>query len=776
VSTQLAPAATHAAGSPPGAISATRSNGVSARPLHWERLELPGPICRQPLEPVIQQPRPLARIRDLSERPSSSNGATKMPRLTATARTLTPGAHPRLDLVGDSSELPRPAGLRRAPQVCGPRSRSSWYMAPESGETLLSAVPRAEQIAPDAAMPVDELSGAAIDVERDQQLLSRLRASEEQFRAVVASIPGAVYRCACGSWEFRFMSDHIEQICGFPATDFLGDRARTYGSIIHRDDRQYVIDQIERALKQGSPYVLQYRIMHAAGGERWVSERGRAVLSAQGERLWLDGVILDVTEQVLAEQDRDRAEHQLRRQSELNHHQALHDALTGLPNRTLFHDRAGLAILAAQRNASQLAVLVMDLDRFKEINDTLGHSCGDRFLGEVAIRLRSTLRGADSIARLGGDEFGMILQGIDADSVAAAADRIALAFETPFVLDGLPLQIEASIGVALYPQDDRDVDGLIRRADVAMYAAKRDNVGWALYDRTQDRNEPARLSLIGELRRAIDDRELVLHYQPKVNLRGGGVAGVEALVRWHHPTRGLLLPDLFIDVAQETSLIRPFTLYVIDEALRQCHAWAQQPRRLLAVAVNVTARNLMDTNFPDHVGALLEKWGLPATVLELEIAESAIVANMFRMKAVLERLGEMGLRLSVDDFGTGYTSLGYLRRLPITELKIDGSFIANMATSEEDAVIVRSAIDLGRNLGLAVVAEGVEDAAVLRRLEQLGCDLAQGYALGRPVPAEELSQWLSRLDAETERRAADASPVQWPWPGESASARPSAER
>jgi diguanylate cyclase (GGDEF)-like protein/PAS domain S-box-containing protein len=619
-------------------------------------------------------------------------------------------------------------------------------MALDSGDALRSAALSAEHPSPDAAAQSDERSGAAVDAVRDTELLRLLRASEEQFRSVVASIPGAVYRCACENWEIRFMSDHIEQICGFPAADFVGTAVRTYGSIIHPGDRRYVTEEIEQALQEGSPYTLQYRVIHAGGDERWVSERGRAILGADGGRLWLDGVILDVTDQVLAEQDRERAEQELRRQSELNRHQALHDALTGLPNRTLFHDRVQLAILAAERGRGQLAVLVMDLDRFKEINDTLGHASGDRFLVEAAHRLEATLRGADSISRLGGDEFAMLLQGIDGQSVAAAAGRIARAFELPFTLDGLPLQIEASIGVAMYPRDAQDVNGLIQRADVAMYVAKNDRVGWATYDLAQDRHEPARLSLIAELRRAIDEHELVLHYQPKIELRGGRVAGVEALVRWHHPTRGLLSPEMFIDIAQETSLIRPFTLYVIDEALRQCRVWAQE-QRALVVAVNVSARNLIDVDFPDQVGALLAKWDVPAPALELEITESAIVADMFRMKAVLERLGAMGLRLSVDDFGTGYTSLGYLRRLPITELKIDRSFIAKMTSSEEDAVIVRSTIDLGRNLGLGVVAEGVEDPDVLARLKQLGCDVAQGYLVSRPVPAAELSDWLTQLDA-----------------------------
>ena len=508
-------------------------------------------------------------------------------------------------------------------------------------------------------------------------LLPLLRSSEEQFLAVVANVPGAVYRCACNAnWELRFISDHIVRICGFPSSDFVGNAVRSYGSIIHSEDRSDVKADIDEALEGGSPYSLQYRIIHADGRERWVSERGRAILGEDGERLWLDGVIFDVTEQVLAQQDRDRAEEQIRRQAEVNRHQAVHDALTGLPNRVLFHDRVGQAVLAAHRDGAEFAVLVMDLDRFKEVNDTLGHACGDRLLVEVGERLQSTLRGVDSIARLGGDEFGLLLIGASAHSLPEMAARIREALDQPFALEGLPLQVDASIGIALYPNHASDVDGLIRRADVAMYVAEH-NSGYAVYNLDQDRHEPGRLKLVSELRRAIDERELVLYYQPKVEVRGGRVIGVEALVRWRHPQRGMVEPDQFIEVAQETNLIRPLTLYVIDEALRQCRQWARDGHEL-TVAVNVSTRNLIDTDFPVEVAGLLSKWAVRPELLEFEITETAIVGDPFRMEAVLKRLAAMGLRLSVDDFGTGYTSLGYLRRLPINELKIDGSFVANM--------------------------------------------------------------------------------------------------
>lgn len=574
-----------------------------------------------------------------------------------------------------------------------------------------------------------------------------LPALQEQFSAVVANIPGAVYRCECDAeWPIRFMSDHIAAICGYPAADFIDNRVRRYGSIIHPDDRQYVIDGIDRALEAGSPYQLQYRIIHADATERWVSERGRAILGEEGEHLWLDGVILDVTDQVLAEQDRDRAEEELRRQAELNRHQALHDSLTGLPNRVLFHDRVRHAIRAAGRDGAPFAVLVLDLDRFKEINDTLGHVAGDQLLLEVGARLRTTLRGEDSIARLGGDEFAMLLVGAAAQPAVDVAARIREALDQPLTLDGLPLRIDASVGIALYPEHAEDVDGLIQRADVAMYVAKHNNLGSAVYDPDEDVHQPERLALVSELRQAIHERELVLYYQPKVQVRDGWVHGVEALIRWRHPERGLLGPDEFIDAAQETSLIGPFTRYVIDEALRQCQEWSNGGHEL-TVSVNVSTRNLIDVQFPADVARLLDKWKVRPSLLELEVTETAVIADPFRMKAVLERLGEMGLRLSVDDFGTGYTSLGYLTRLPINELKIDRSFVSNMTRSEQDEVIVRSTIDLGRNLGLDVVAEGVESRDVLERLRSLGCDVAQGFLMSRPVPAGELTSWLNELPA-----------------------------
>ena len=442
----------------------------------------------------------------------------------------------------------------------------------------------------------------------------------------------------------------------------------------------------------------------------------------------------------------------LRRQAEVNEHQALHDALTDLPNRTLFHDRVHQALASARREHVAAAVMIMDLDRFKEVNDTLGHASGDELLKQVGLRLRESLRESDTVARLGGDEFGVLLpKVVDAEAAVAVARKLRTTLEEPFTLHGLALRMEASIGIALFPDHGPDVQSLLQRADVAMYVAKEHPSGCEVYARERDEYSPDRLTLLTELRRAIDRGQLFLHYQPKADLRTGDIQGVEALVRWQHPERGMIPPDEFIPPAQKTGVITPLTMFVLDEALRQCRTWALQGMEL-CVAVNLSTRNLLDVHLPDTVGELLARWEVPARLLELEITESTILADPVRAMEILSRLDEMGIRLAIDDFGTGYSSLAYLKRLPVDELKIDKSFILGMEESENDAVIVRSTIDLGRNLGLRVVAEGVETAKAWNRLLSLGCDIAQGYYLSRPVPADQLSEWLRERAAKPRER------------------------
>ncbi|MDX6515131.1 MAG: hypothetical protein QOH73_797, partial [Gaiellaceae bacterium] len=438
---------------------------------------------------------------------------------------------------------------------------------------------------------------------------------------------------------------------------------------------------------------------------------------------------------------------ELRHHAELSEYQALHDALTELPNRVLFQDRIQQALLNAEREGGRLAVMLLDLDRFKEINDTLGHASGDHVLREVAKRLHNCLRASDTVARLGGDEFGLLLpkQNESAD-VVHLLDKLAAAIEQPIDLDGLPLGIEGSIGVAFYPDHGLSAEELMQRADVAMYVAKQDNRPHSFYEHAGDHHDPIRLSLVGDLRKAIEERQLVLYYQPKAAMADGAVKSVEALLRWFHPERGLIPPDEFIPQAQETGLMKPLTLYVMDAALSQAKQW-QEEGLDLAVSINVGTRNLIDVAFPDDVAAALAKWDVDPSRLEIEITESTMLDDPFRTKVVLDKLSEMGIRLSIDDFGTGYSSLAYLRQLPVSEIKIDRSFVLNMHQSSDDAVIVRSTIDLGRNLGLQVVAEGVETEEGWQELIDLGCDVAQGYFLSRPVPAAELGEWLRERTA-----------------------------
>jgi diguanylate cyclase (GGDEF)-like protein len=445
----------------------------------------------------------------------------------------------------------------------------------------------------------------------------------------------------------------------------------------------------------------------------------------------------------------------IRRQMEQIEHQAFHDALTGLPNRALFHDRVGQALRAAKRDGQSVAVMVMDLDRFKEVNDTLGHKSGDRLLVEVGRKLAQPLRAGDTVARLGGDEFGILAPAAcDPASALALAGRVRAALEQPHRIAGVEVDVDASIGIALFPRDGEDVDTLVRRADIAMYVSKETHEP-ALYAPEQDHYSAQRLALIAQLRRAIAQREITVYYQPQADLRTGRVRSVEALVRWEHPEHGLLPPDRFVPLAEHTGLIRALTSHVLDIALAQCRAWRDAGLDL-GVAVNITGRDLLDLRLPDEVAGLLARWDVAPGRLELEITENTVLTDPIRARQVLVRLSELGVRLAIDDFGSGNSSLGYLKRLPVNVLKIDKSFVLNMLESDDDAVIVRSTIDLGHNLGLEVIAEGVETDAIRARLERLGCDVAQGFWLSRPVPAATIEQLLH--GAPSAKRPATAPP------------------
>jgi diguanylate cyclase (GGDEF)-like protein len=433
----------------------------------------------------------------------------------------------------------------------------------------------------------------------------------------------------------------------------------------------------------------------------------------------------------------------LREQVRENRHLALHDPLTGLPNRVLFRERAGQAIRRARREGSGTTVLLMDLDRFKEVNDTLGHESGDIVLEELAGRLRGVLRETDTLARLGGDEFAIVLPDTGTDSFQFVLERIAAALEAPCMVGGLPLQVETSIGIACYPDHASDVETLLRNADIAMYVAKQAHSPYAVYSPGEDEHSSDRVALIAELRHAIAAGELDVLYQPKVDLRDGSPRGVEVLVRWRHPRRGLLGPMEFIPLAQHTSLIDPLTHYVLRSALAQARRWHDQGLGV-SVAVNIATRTLINPAFPVSVRALLDEFRLPPSALELEITESSVFSDPRRAGATLEALAAIGVGLAIDDFGTGYSSLSHLVQLPVSQIKIDRSFVSAMTHDRQCAAIVRSTIELARNLSLETVAEGVESAETMRLLAELGCDMAQGFFLSRPLSSADASAWLAR--------------------------------
>jgi diguanylate cyclase (GGDEF)-like protein len=418
-------------------------------------------------------------------------------------------------------------------------------------------------------------------------------------------------------------------------------------------------------------------------------------------------------------------------------HQTLHDALTGLPNRVLFSDRLEHAIAVARREPAPLSVLMIDLNHFKEINDTLGHSTGDQVLREIGPRLTPLLRAGDTLARLGGDEFMVLLPAAGSEQAKEVTGRILAGMRQPFALGELTVTVDASVGIVSYPKHGEDAETLVQRADIAMYLAKGRGGGESVYDPAEDPYDADRLQLIGDLRDAINDGQLELHYQPQFSAPDLHLVGVEALVRWQHPTRGLLPPGDFIHLAEHTGLIRPLTLEVLRKAARQWSIWHEDGIDV-TVAVNLSVANLLDNQLIDDLARILAEEQMSAERLVLEITESTVMTDPHRTVAVLERLAAMNIKISVDDYGTGQSSLAYLRRLPVHELKIDRVFVQHLAVDDQDVQIVRSTIDLGHSLGLRVVAEGVEDARSLALLQHHACDLVQGFHLGRPVPPDAL--------------------------------------
>ena len=581
-------------------------------------------------------------------------------------------------------------------------------------------------------------TGPALLTQAAASLLADLRAGKPPWKALFNAAQISIALGACGVVIGTLTSGSYEAgVAAFSSADLPGILLAAGTLFIVNN----LLCRVAIALSQGAPLI-------------------RFLLADLGYHAWTNCVLLALSPVVMVAADRSLllvpflaipmaiiwSIATMYAEKDYKAYQALHDDLTGLPNRSLFYDRLELALLEAKRKSTKVGIMLLDLDRFKEVNDSLGHHIGDVLLRQIGPRVKGVLREVDTFARLGGDEFIVLLPDVgNTEYAVEVAERVLAAIEIPFVLDevsdGLTIDVEASLGLALYPEHGVDVDTLLQRADVAMYVAKEAHTGREVYAEDRNRNSARRLTLLGELRRAVDREELELFYQPKVDLARGQVAGVEALLRWDHPGLGKVEPGEFIVAAEQTGLMRSLTRFALERALQQWQVWSAQDL-VVKIAVNLSRRSLLDPNFVEDATEILAKCRVSHENLLLEITESSIMADPVRAAEVCHRLNDLGIGLSLDDFGAGYSSLGYLKRLPVQEIKIDKSFILGMTEDENDEVIVRSTIDLARNLGLRVVAEGVETREVWDSLQTLGCDLAQGFFLGRPMPGGEFPEWL----------------------------------
>jgi len=685
---------------------------------------------------------------------------------------------------------------------------------------------------------------------------SREQEYVRMLKTLLSNVDGMVYRCRDDpDWTMEFVSEGCSRVTGYQPRDLMYNSRVSYESITHPEDQMWVRESIRNALKEHLPFDLEYRLMHADGGIRWVWERGIGVLDAQGRVLAIEGLIQDITERRNAVQALREAERRYRglfdnaiegifrstsdgqyldanpalahiygfdspyelmtslrdigrqlyvdpqRREEFMRivrargsvsgfesqvyrkngdviwisenaravldesgrpvsyegtvediterkryqarieQQANYDTLTGLANRSLLQDRLEQAVLTATTFDTRLAVVFVDLDRFKLINDSLGHHIGDQLLKTMAERLESCVRDCDTVARLGGDEFVVLITGQTApDRVRGIIERMLAIVSQPWVSEHGEFNVSCSIGVALFPNDGRDAQTLLKHADSAMYRAKesgRNNFQFF----TQDLNAlmTERLAMESNLRRALERDQFLLHYQPRVDLVTGRIIGAEALIRWMLPEQGLISPGRFIPLAEETGLIVPIGKWVLRAACAQNKAWQDAGLEPIVVSVNVSARQFRQDNLARTVAEVLQETGLDSRYLELEITESMVMHDAAQLVAMLDELNRLGVQIAVDDFGTGYSSLSYLRRFPVDRLKVDRSFVEHLASDADDATIARAIIALGHNLGLKVVAEGVERAEQVEFLRQNQCDEAQGFYFCRPVESDVLA-------------------------------------
>ena len=593
----------------------------------------------------------------------------------------------------------------------------------------------------DQAGDVCGMVGSMLDISEQKLTEQHLMQSDDRYRAFIAMSTEGIWRgditppvpvsmpvaeqvnTFIENLRIAECNDALARIYGFTsATEIVGRRTREFY------DLEQVHDVLEKFVSSG--YALhdyETRQYDRHGGEIWISSTLVGVVEdGRVGRLW--GTRRDITEK--------------KRQLDALAYNANHDSLTSLPNRFYLKNRLE-AELAMLNDHGQVALFILDLDRFKEVNDTLGHHAGDLLLIEFAKRLQQVLTGlGGDIARLGGDEFAIIYTRVRSErDVFWLAELMLRTMSSPFDIEGIKVEIEGSIGISLAPSHGTTPSSLLRCADVAMYRAKKVIRRYCLYDVEHDPYTPERLALMNDLGRAVRCNELSLFYQPKIDLAGGGLSGFEALVRWHHPANGLLLPAEFIPFAEIGELIVPLTYQIIEKAISQLQSW-QADGITTTIACNLSTRLLMDDDLSYHIEAFLARYGVNPALLELEITETALITEPERAREILGRVHAMGVRLSIDDFGTGYSSLALLKSLPLNALKIDLLFVSQMLESEQDAIIVSSTVNLAHNLGLKVVAEGVENRETLERLREMGCDQAQGYFISRPMTLKATDRWI----------------------------------
>jgi len=574
----------------------------------------------------------------------------------------------------------------------------------------------------------DELGELA---EAFNQMQSELLASEIRIRAVMDNVLDAII-IMTDKGIIEHVNPAVQKIFGYPPNELIGENVTKLAPSSKEGRAESILGDQDSGFRDRVLGVAREILGRRNSGSRFPMDVAISEMKLANQQYFI-AIIRDITSR--------------KAQTAALRYQALHDSLTDLPNRLLLFDRIQQALRSAQRSDHSMSLILMDLDRFKEVNDTLGHHVGDKLLQQVAQKLRLVLRESDTVARLGGDEFAVVLPEADMNQAIFTARKIINTVERPLLVEGQNLSVGVSLGIALFPQHGGNSVVLLQRADVAMYIAKRSRCGYAIYDPDQDQHSVRQLSIAGELRQAIENNELILHYQPKIDLKTRQLNGLEALVRWQHPTHGLLPPDEFIPLAEQTGLIRPLTTWVLKNVLSDYEKY-HFDRSNIRVAINLSVRNLADQDFADEVSKIIKSQLIPSSALKFEITETALMEDPMKAIDALDQFNTMGFRLSIDDFGTGYSSLAYLKRLPVHELKIDKAFCLSLISDRNSVVIVRSTIDLAHKLGLGVVAEGVESGEALDLLATLGCDTAQGFYVCRPMPINQMKHWLENKKAQ----------------------------